>query len=68
LLTTTFTEHPQNQDILTGQWREINLELEPFSLPKPLLPVNEECTEADGKYADKSLGLWRISEINKILS
>jgi hypothetical protein len=68
LLTTTFTEHQQNQEILTGQWRQINLEIEPFSLPEPLSLINEECTEAGGKYADKSLGLWRIDEINKILS
>jgi hypothetical protein len=68
LLTTTFTEHERNEDILTGQWREINLALEPFSFPAPLRLINERCTEADGKYADKSLGLWRIDEIAEILN
>ena len=68
LLTTTFTGHSDNEDILTGQWREINLELKPFSLPKPIALINEECTESEGKYADKSLGLWRIDEISKIFS
>jgi SAM-dependent methyltransferase len=67
LLTTTFTARPGNHDIMTGQWRPINLELEPFSLPKPTLIIDEKCTEGDGRYADKSLGLWRIAEIKKII-
>jgi hypothetical protein len=67
LLTTTFTEQRQNQDIVTGQWRQLNLELEPFSLPKPLSLINEDCTEGEGKFADKSLGLWRIEEIGKVI-
>lgn len=65
LLTTTFTEHERNEDIMTGQWREINLQRAPFSFGEPLALINEECTEAEGKYADKSLGLWRIDEIKK---
>lgn len=67
LLTTTFTEHSENPDIMTGQWRPVNFELEPFNFPKPDVIINEECTEGDGKYADKSLALWRIDEINKIV-
>lgn len=61
LMTTTFTQSEENEDIITGDWRIINLQKPPFSLPKPLLILNEGCTEGDGDYADKSLGLWKIS-------
>jgi SAM-dependent methyltransferase len=61
LLTTTFPDCDVNEEIVTGDWRIINLERPPFSLPPPLRLVNEGCTEAGGRYADKSLGLWEIS-------
>jgi len=25
--------------------------------------LNENCTEAEGRYADKCLGVWRIGDI-----
>ena len=58
LLTTTFTSRQHNSDILTGQWRTLNLEVPPFSFPPPLMAINEECTAGDGAFSDKSLGLW----------
>jgi hypothetical protein len=63
LLTTTFTECEENEDIATGDWRTINLQIPPFSFPEPLLTVDEECTEGEGTYRDKSLGLWKISDL-----
>ena len=59
LLTTTFPECSQNQDIVTGDWRIINLQKAPFNFPTPLKLINEKCTEGKGTYADKSLGLWK---------
>lgn len=67
LLTTTFTERQKNVDILTGQWRTINLTETPFNLPKPDQIINESCSEGSGKYADKSLGLWEIDEIRRFI-
>jgi hypothetical protein len=64
LLTTTFTNRTKNANIITGEWRPINLQKPPFSFPIPLIILNENCTEKDGEYSDKSLGLWRISDIN----
>ena len=63
LLTTTFTNRNQNNDIVDGDWRTLNLEIAPFFFPKPILLVNENCTEENGCYADKSLGLWEISSL-----
>jgi SAM-dependent methyltransferase len=60
LLTTTFVDRETNSPIRTGEWRPLNLERPPFSLPSPLRVINEGCTEGDGRYADKSLGLWRL--------
>lgn len=62
LLTTTFTKRERN--IEDGFWRPLNLRLAPFNFPEPLLTVTEGCTEMSGQYADKSLGLWRLSEIS----
>lgn len=67
LLTTTFTERDRNVDIITGEWRALNLCQAPFNLPPPLKLINEGCTEADGIFADKSMGLWRIEDIRKCL-
>lgn len=62
-LTTTFPDCQANEDIVTGDWRVLNLERKPFLLPPPLQLLNEGCTEADGVFADKSLGLWRSSDL-----
>lgn len=63
LLATTFPECSKNEDITTGDWRVLNLERPPISLPTPLQLLNEGCTEGDGRYRDKSLGLWRVSDL-----
>ncbi|MFC9254517.1 class I SAM-dependent methyltransferase [Amycolatopsis thailandensis] len=63
LLTTTFTELGTNNDIVTGDWRPLNLCREPFGFPEPLAVLVEGCTEEGGAYADKSLGLWEIASI-----
>lgn len=63
LLTTTFPLHQENEEIEDGDWRMLNLEQAPFGFPPVLQLVNEGCTEQDGKYADKSLGLWRIDAL-----
>jgi hypothetical protein len=63
LLATTFTSRKKNRNIFTGEWRTLNLEIPPFDFPEPLRIINEACTECEGAYSDKSLGLWRIEEI-----
>src|SRR5260370_3904872 len=68
LLTTTFVSRKENRDIITGEWRPLNLEVPPFHFPKPLTLINEGCSEVRGIYSDKSLGLWRIEEIEQTLT
>lgn len=62
LLTTTFTEH-SNREIVTGNWRPINLEQSPFSFPAPILLLSEKFHDSNGLNKDKSLGLWKISDL-----
>lgn len=68
LLTTSFTGNRKYKNLPTITrsvgWRPINLQLVPFSFPEPLRIVNEGCTEGMGLFADKSLALWRLSELN----
>ncbi|MGH8527432.1 MAG: class I SAM-dependent methyltransferase, partial [Gammaproteobacteria bacterium] len=63
LLTTTFPDHPLNVDIQTGEWRTLNLQCAPFNLPEPLELIVEGCTQNDGRYADKSMALWRMEDV-----
>lgn len=64
LLTTTFVRVSINNDAESPYWRPLNLMKFPFNFPKPLFLINEKCTEKNGKYADKSLGLWLLSDLN----
>lgn len=65
ILTTTFPEEPENVDIVTGDWRPIDLTKPPFGLPPPVELLSEGCTEHDGAFADKSLGLWSVASLGK---
>ncbi len=63
LLATTFPECGRNENIVTGDWRVINLGMPPFNFPEPVRLTNEKCTEGGGTYADKSLGLWEVGSL-----
>lgn len=63
ILTSTFTGCKKNEDIQTGDWRLLNLEKPPFSFPPPLYLINEKCSEGDGRFIDKSLGLWLVKDL-----
>jgi hypothetical protein len=62
LLTTTFPGRV-NYDIITGNWRPLDLQAEPFNLSEPIQLINEGCTEGNGSYADKSLALWDLQTL-----
>ena len=58
LLATSFPSVTRNDDIVTGQWRPINLTLPPFNLPEPEQVIGEMCNESE--FADKNLSLWPV--------
>ena len=63
LLVTHFADDRQNSDIITGQWRPLNLTRAPFKFPPPRRVIDERCTEAEGRYRDKELALWRLEDL-----
>ena len=63
LMTTTFTAFRPNHDSADGEWRTLNLTLPPFSFPPPLRLINEKCSENNGAFVDKSLGVWRFQDL-----
>ncbi len=65
LLTTTFTQArgPANPDTSDGRWRPLSLHQAPFEFPEPVLLINEHCSEGGGRFADKSLAVWRLDEL-----
>ena len=56
LLTTTFPDIVYNQDIVTGEYRPINLEMDPFKLPCPQQYIDD----SDDGHQGKKLGLWKL--------
>ena len=63
LIATTFPQWQTNGDCEDGDWRALNFEHAPFDWGAPVELLNENCTEAGGGWRDKSLGVWRLSEI-----
>lgn len=59
LLTTTFPEQT-NRDCALGGWRPLNLQAEPFNWPAPDFLIRED---EEGRWRDKSLGVWAVSSI-----
>jgi hypothetical protein len=63
LLTNHFVDRADNPDILSGDFRPINLCAPPFSFPAPIWMVSEHSELGDGAFADRSMALWRISDL-----
>jgi hypothetical protein len=63
VLMTTFIGDRANTDIEPGDWRPLNFQRPPFSLPRPETMILEGCTEENGAYADKALGVWPVGQL-----
>jgi SAM-dependent methyltransferase len=63
LLATTFPEWAENADCEDGDWRALNFQQAPFFWPTPRATINERCGEGDGGWDDKSLAVWRLSDL-----
>lgn len=68
LATTSFNKRSSNDDITTGNWRPLNLRVAPFSFPAPLIEIDEKCTEGENQFADKTMSVWRISDLREQIS
>jgi hypothetical protein len=63
LLTTTFPTTGTNVQIVTGQWRAIDLQKPPFNFGPPQRLIVEGAADLHGQRADKMLGLWRVEDL-----
>lgn len=61
LMTTSFVNRNENENILTGEFYRINLEKKPFCFPAPILAIDESGSE------DKFLLMWHVSDIETML-
>jgi hypothetical protein len=57
MLTNTYQFIQSNTDIKPGEFRMINLQLPPFSLPSPEIVIEEGFTDG---FPDKKLALWKL--------
>lgn len=61
---TSFVTRTHNQDSKTGMdWRALNMQIIPFNFPKPLIVIDEKCTEGEGKFKDKSICIWSKNQL-----
>lgn len=67
-LITHFTNERSFIEIQTGSWRPLNMCQPPLNLPEPIEVINEGWMDNDKVHSDKSMGLWKISEIRKTLA
>jgi hypothetical protein len=65
LLTTTYPLIRRNTNIVTVDFRAINLQLPPFRFPKPIAAINEDLfpSLAANPNFIRQLGLWRGCEL-----
>ncbi|MCB2128498.1 MAG: class I SAM-dependent methyltransferase [Rhodobacteraceae bacterium] len=63
LMATNFPSTAANADILTGQWRPLDLCKPPFNFPEPLHVVDEKFVNASGQHSDKCMGIWTIADL-----
>ena len=70
VLTTTYPLITRNTDIVTGEFRAINLQLAPFSLPKPVVVIPEDLfqKQKDDPNFIRELGLWRRRDFARWLA
>jgi len=63
--TTSFNSNTiLNNDIKTGDFRFINLESDPFNLPKPEKILNDSFDNKDLNYSKKSILIWKVDNLN----
>jgi hypothetical protein len=63
LLTTTYPGLlDKNSNILTGDWRPLDMEKSPFHFPNPIQILHEKSAIVSD-LKEKSLGLWRLADI-----
>jgi hypothetical protein len=64
IMMTTFINRTNSELPIQWPWRPLCFFKEPFNFPKPIELINEICSEDYPNNIDKSLGLWKVEDIN----
>jgi hypothetical protein len=67
LLTSHFENRSSNPEIVSGDFRPINLCRAPFNLPAPLRVINERSNLGGGEFTDRSMALWELRTVRRAL-
>jgi hypothetical protein len=65
LISTTFPSIYKNKNIVTGDWRGINLCRSPFNLKEPFILIDENYYEG-GEKIEKFLGVWELATMRQV--
>lgn len=63
LLTSHFAARTANDEIVSGDFRPINLTAPPFRFPPPLEVISEESRLGEGAFTDRSMALWKLADL-----
>lgn len=63
LLTNTYPDWNQNQNIRTGDFHYLNLLSSPFNFPPPLKQIDEKLPEERAQFFGKKLALWKLADL-----
>lgn len=63
LLTNTYPDWRQNENIRTGNFRHLNLLLPPFNFPPPIRQIDEKTPDEQAQFFGKTLGLWKLTDL-----
>jgi hypothetical protein len=67
LLTSHFADRTENAEIVSGDFRPVNLTRPPFNFPPPIEAINEHSALADHQFTDRSMALWPLAGIAEVV-
>ncbi len=68
LLTSHFADRADNPDIVSGDFRPVNLCRPPFGFPPPARVIVEDSRLADGAFRDRAMALWPVPAAARALA
>ncbi len=66
LAASTYSDAVVNEDVLTGGYRPVNLQLAPFLFPEPHVRFSEDGWPGRKDPSNKYLAVWRMSELPQL--
>jgi glycosyltransferase involved in cell wall biosynthesis len=65
LMTTTFPDFGANFDVVTPDWRPINLQAPPFNFAEPLTQI-QDFADSQTDHIGKCLAVWRVQDLPQL--